>query len=305
MDYAPLSPLFVAGFSICFIVAAAVAFTAAYFYWQRREIAAAFPPDEYRIKFSHSMDIYFLLFAAALAFGLLYLLQYFGYGLYPRHDFSTAIWLRWIFYAVVGGLYMGMLNFVLSEPVRGYQSFWSLFFFIAAYAALYAATISENGAGPRITLAVFTIAFFAVSILALFVPHNKILDADYEVALQVAFSERATWRRLLARNLHKGQRELAIRFWHFVYRAAFVTVIVVVFVGLVLTWFLSADNQMSSVASLYATVLSYLIFDMIFIAVPALFFLFLTLMNFTKKMTVTNKESGHRHLEARFAALAQ
>jgi hypothetical protein len=292
-----LRPVFIAGFSLFFAGAVLIGSAYLYFATSTRKAARGYSPEEYVLKMSKSLWVYLTLLNVCLAFGLLYLLQYFGSGLAVKPSFQVVVWLRWLFYVGVGGLLMGLLNYTLTRKPHGAQSFFSLILYMVAMLAVFAATISQHRE-TQLCWIVGAVVWFLQSLLALFWPLNRICGgSDYARVKDILFSEPPVSHILFPADTKYHEASLTL--WAFIYRILLLASLVVSHAGLLVAWFLSDSNDFTHVGGLRATMIAFLVFDLVLVAPFLLLFTVLTAMGVVRKFSATQRTTGHKRIESR------
>jgi hypothetical protein len=255
--------------------------------------------EEYRVKWSKTLWIYLVTFYAASGYGLLYLMQYFGTGFFvkPTHDHSVVFWMRWIFMAVVGSVYIGILAYVMTPRPHGAQSFFAVLLYAMSITAIFFANIIVERSS-LISLMFFSIFWFFSAVLLLFFPQNKILGRKAQKVKQIIFSEPSVWRVAFKPKNH-GEHENAITIWALVYRVFFLFFIVINYLGLIVAWFLSDGSEFTHVSGLFSTTVAFLVFDVLLTTPFALLLLVLTVAGVTKKFTA-RMPNGRKIIESSF-----
>lgn len=293
-----LNPIFISGIAVFGAGSALISLAFGYFVWSRRQLAKKYAGDEWDIKWSHSLWIYAAAWFACINFMFLYLLQYYAFGFTIKPDLRIGVWLRWFLYALVGGVYMGILNYVMTHRPHGAQSLFSLLTYVLSIVAISFATCAYTEE-QRIIFMVYSLVFFIAAILLLVWPDNKIWTEGYYKVTRLGYSETSIWRIMFG-YISEKYHESALIIWAFVYRLFLLINIVLSYVGLVITWFLSDANEFTDVAGLHSTLLSYLIFDIVFIIPFTILFANLTFAGMTKKASIGKKDQpgGHRIIES-------
>lgn len=292
-----LRDIFIAGCGLFFGTAALTAVAYCYFLYSTRKALRLYSADEFETHFAKSYWIYVAQFNACVAFGALYLLQYYGLGFGTVFTPHIIIWLRWLVYAVVGGVYVGLLAYVMTPRPHGAQSFFACLLYVVAMLTLLYASVTEKREG-EIILATLVIFWLAQALALLFWPLNKIAGRDWQRVRDIVFSEPSVWH-LLFRPRPRGERESAIVLWAFIYRLFFVVQLCVSHAGLLLTWFLSDAQGFTDVAGLRQSFLAYLVFDAILLLPLAWFYDILTFMGVVRKFSARAlAEPHHKSIEA-------
>jgi hypothetical protein len=288
-----LTDTLIAGFSVFFIFSAITLLTCAYFVYSTRRAARAFPPEIYDIKWAKSFWIYLSFILATLAFGQLYLLQYFGQGFAIKPNLLVVVWLRWIYVGLIGGIFIGLLNYVMIKKPHGAQSFFSVLFYLLSIGSLYGASLSQSDA-LRIIWIVSSLICFVIAIFLICWPESRLWGEDYEAVKQIIFSQESVWC-VMTKSLPREHRESSIKVWAFIYRLILLWQIILTYIGYLINWFLSDSNEFTDIAPLDTSLLVYLILDFFFILPFLVLLISLTFLNVTKKVTAKNKRTGHKH----------
>lgn len=291
-----LRNIFIAGFSLFFAAAVVMAASFVYFLYSARKSMRQYVRDEYKFRLSRTVYIYLLLFNACLAFGLLYVLQYYGVGFGYVFGVQIVIWLRWLFYVIVGGVYVGIVAYVMTAAPHGPQSFFTVLLYCVAMLCLLAGSLVQQKEA-EIFFALFFFVWFAQSTACFFWPLNKITGCrDYVQFRDIVFSEPSVWAIMFRPK--PEQQDSAIKLWAFVYRIIFLAQLWISHLGLIITWFLSDSQNFSTVSDLHATFLSYLVFDLILLFPLAIMFCVLTALGVVHRYTRVERATGHKHIAA-------
>jgi hypothetical protein len=303
-----LNPALIAGFSIFGATAAFVGVAFWYFSYATADIAAQFSHHEYEVKISRSIWLYYSSFVIALAYLMLYLLQYYGQGFAVKPDLSIIVWLRWLFYAVATYRTMYVLTKVMAhendfprkkkkkagvkkedhqDDPQAHNAIWAAFF---SALFVFGAAVSQ-ARETQIIWVTFSLGLFVLAVLSLFFPEDKIWGRHYIAVRDIVFSERSTWQ-VLMHSLPEQHRQSSIVVWSFIYRVALLVQWVISYLGLIIIWCLADGNNLTTVLDLRQTVIAFLVFDVIFVVPFSLLLILLTFKNVVKKVTITNKETG-------------
>ena len=213
-----LNPIFISGIAIFGAGSALILLAFGYFVWKSRRVAEKYVGMEWEVKWSHSIWIYAAALFACINFMFLYLLQYYAMGFAIKPNLLVVVWLRWFFYALVGGVYMGILNYVMTHKPHGAQSLFSVLTYVLSIVAISFATCAYMEP-QRIILMVYSMVFFLVSIVFLVFPNNKIWTEEYRKVRAIGYSETSIWRIMSGRiSDSEKYHESALTLWAFVYR---------------------------------------------------------------------------------------
>lgn len=289
-----LRDIFIVGFSLFFAGAVVTAASFIYFLFSTRKVLRSYSRDEYKFRVAKTVYIYLMLFNACLAFGLLYVLQYYGMGFGYVFGIQIVIWMRWLFYVVVGGVYVGVLAYVMTAPPHGAQSLFTVLLYCVAMFSLFAGSVAQKREA-EIFWALFFFVWFIQAIVCLFWPLNKITGCrDFVQFRDIVFSEPKIGAVMFSPK--PNETESAITLWAFIYRLFMLVQLLVSHAGLIITWFLSDSQNFSTVSDLHATFISYLVFDCIFLLPLAILFCFLSARGVIHKYTRIERATGHKHI---------
>lgn len=290
-----LSDIFIAGFSISFIIAG-ISGIAFFYYLYTSEVSKNLVSNhrELKLKRKKFIWLYLVAFASSVLMGCLYVLQYYGEGIVMVPPDLWILPLRWIFLAVIGALNLLLIGFALSSWKHHLgQSFFLVFFWLAFTGFFYWATYAE-AEKRKIVWTSFGIFWILVDLVAIpFFPHS-LLFHDYKEVRDIVFSEPSIWA-LMFRPLREKTKESSIKLWSFVFPFLLYLQILIPTIGYIITWFLSDGNQFTDTSNLRATSISNLVFDMIFMGFISSMVLFcLTAQGMTKKWRIIKRlEGGH------------
>jgi hypothetical protein len=297
-----LRPIFISGISIFGFTAALSAIAQIWFVRSARGVDKKYLYNEkYKVKWSSTQWTYETALVGSISFMFLYLLQYYGSGLAIKPSLTVIVWLRWLFYGVIGTIYMGVLNYAMIEGKHcGAQSFFSLLGYAAAIFSVGAATVAHTHDSSIVWMAA-SLTFMAYSISRVFWPISRLWTEEYNKVREVNYSETPMWRIMFGMVGKNDSHEAAIVVWAFSYKCILLANIILSYVGVVITWFLSDGNEFTDVSDLHSTLLAYLIFDIVFIVPFTILFSSLTFANKVQKASVKDKESGTHRMESRVA----
>jgi hypothetical protein len=297
-----LNNILIAGFSIFYIVGAVAIAALCYFVVSSYEAVREFPPEKFKVTWSKSLWLYFVSIFSFLAFGTLYLLQYYGQGFSIKPNLLVVVWMRWVWVLISGGLFLAVLNYVMrSGKNQGTaQAFFSVCFYLLSIGGLLTATLSQSEP-LRVIWIVVSIVSFMISILLTCWPDSILWGENYQDVKQIMFSQCSMYE-ILMKSLPRKHREASILLWEFIYRFVILIQICVAYVGYIIIWFLSDSNEFTDVATLNTTMLVYLLMDLLFLVPFTTLFIGLTFANLTKKLTATDKVTGHQHIATRYVS---
>lgn len=294
-----LRPIFISGISIFGATAVLAAIAQLWFVRKTRQAEKKYSGEMWKVKWSNTQWTYETAFVGSISFMFLYLLQYYGSGLAIKPSLSVIVWLRWLFYGGLGTIYMGILNYAMIEGKHhGAQSFFSILGYAASVFSIFAATVAHTHDSSIVWMSA-SLFFMLYAVSRVFWPISKIWTQDYLKVREVNYSEVPMWRVVLGMVEKGDSHEASIIVWAFSYRCILLSNIILSYLGMVITWFLSDGNEFTDVSDLHSTLLSYLIFDIVFIVPFTALFSGLTFANKTEKLKAKNRESGTVRIEAR------
>jgi hypothetical protein len=284
----------IVGAALFFGGAALIGCAFLHYLWRMRRALREYSAAQYETHVAKTIWIYLVLFNACLAAGLLYMAQYYGQGFSLKSTMEIVVWARWIYYGVVGSLYVGLLAYVLTPAPHGAQSFFAVALYAAAMLlGVYVASLAQTRETEL--LWILPACFWFLEALALqFFPVNRIFgDALYDRARDVNFSEYSTLRLLFCKT-RREQHEAVITLWAFLFRLIFLVQLVVSHLGLLITWFLSDSQAFSDAADLHATLVAYLVFDALLLLPVTALFSVLSFCGVVRRLSARSRDTGHK-----------
>lgn len=289
-----LSDIYIAGFSISFIIAALNGISFFYFLYLTDQTVKAHNDEAIKIKRSKFIWVYLISFGTSIGMGLLYLIQYYGQGMAMKPNLLFVVTWRWLFIGVIGAFYMAFLTCILS-PGKHHpgQSVFSIFLILLTFLSLYVASISESEP-LRIVWSSFTIVWFVMVIAVLFFPHSILIHQWREIR-NIVYSEPSVFD-LMFRPLKNKSKDSSIKLWSFVLPFILFMQVLIACLGYIITWYLSDGNEFTEVVNFRQTNLSNLIFDMIYIVPLWLVTACLTFHGFVEKVTIIDTRTDHHSI---------
>lgn len=284
-----LSDIFIAGFSISFIIAGINGISFFYYVYTSEVLKnKVVNHKELKLKRKKFIWLYLVAFVTSALMGCLYVLQYYGEGILMKPPDLWILPLRWLFLSVIGALYLLLVGFALSSWKHHLgQSFFLVFIFLLSFGSFYEATYAETEK-RRIVWASFGIFWFLVDLVIPFFP-NSLLFHDWKEVRDIIYSEPSTWG-LMFRPLREKTKESSIKLWSFIFPFMLYLQILIPSLGYIITWFLSDGNEFTDVSNLRATSISNLVFDLIFMGFISSMTLFcLTVQGMTKKWKIMKR----------------
>lgn len=295
-----LRPTLIAGIALFYFSAALTAGAFIYYVRQTRARLRYYNREEYEIRWPRTNWIYYTTALSAVAFGQLYLLQFFGQGFFVKPGADVTLWLRWLFYAVIGSVYMGDLAYVMTQRPHDGQSFFCVLLYAASLVSFFGANVSQEN-DPRIVWIAHSMFFFLCAVLGLFYPENKMAGPKWAKVKQIIFSEPSVWR-VAFRPEGQGQAESSLKIWALAYRVFFLVFVVLSYCGLVVSWFLSDGAGFTHVSDLRVTTITFLVFDLLLIVPFDLLLAALTFAGRTEKFNAVARATGHKRTETPYRA---
>lgn len=287
-----LSDIFIAGFSISFIIAGINGVSFFYYVYTSEVVREQVSNHkELKLKRKKFIWLYLVAFASSALMGTLYLLLYYQEDLMMIAPDLWILPLRWIFLALIGGLNLLLIGFVLSSWKHHLgQSFFLIFFFLLVCWLFYRATFSELE-NSKIVWSSMGIFWFLAFLVTPFFP-DSLLFHSYREVRDIVFSEPSIWG-LMFRPLRDKTKESSIKLWSFVFPFLLYLQVLIPFIGYIITWFLSDSNRFTDTSNLRTTSISNLVFDMIFMGfIPSILLFCLTAAGMTKKWKITKRLEG-------------
>lgn len=326
---AQLSNVFIAGFSISFITAGMTGLSFLHFLYKSdgEERRSRLNGADLELKRSKFIDVYLTCFVSSVLMGVLYLIQYYGQGLWLMPGPMFIIWFRWLFIAFIGAAYMRLLGYVLCRrftkrrmvlksdgevdhmsleesrkqsassmvlphlPKHKSQSFHLVVVWLLAIISLFVGTLSQTQ-NLKIVWGFFSIFWVFVSIIILFFPYPLLMH-DHTTVRDIALSEPSIWPLMFTPTKDRT-KELSMRLWAYVLPWFLFAQIIISFIGYIIIWFLSDANQFTDIITLRNTLISYLVFDMIFIF-PFIFIVcVLNAAGMQEKWVILDRQTGRK-----------
>lgn len=288
--------VYIAGFSISFIIAALNGVAYFYFLYLTNHTIKALNQEALHIKRSKFHWIYLISFGTSIGMGLLYLIQYYGQGMAMKPNLLFVMTWRWLFIGVIGAFYMGLLSCVLSSGSHHPgQAVFSIFLILLTFLSLYIATISESES-LQIVWSTFTIVWFALDWIVLFLPHSLVFH-HWREARQIAHSEPSVWV-LMFRPIKEESKEASLKLWSAILPLVLFLQMSIACLGYIITWYLSDGNEFTDVSNFKQTNIANLVFDVIFLFPLWFVVACLTFHGFVEKVAITDPVTNHQYIRA-------
>lgn len=287
----------ISGTGIFFTAALIVRLSFWYYCYKMHSTKCKYTASEYELRLSKTMWLYEAMFNICVGAGILYLLQYYGQGFWPKGPMQIGIWGRWLYYTFAGSAFVATMVYVLSPAPYGPQCFNAvLFYALSMFFGMLPATWSQKSETEAVWVSMACF-FFYQCITRLFWPINKIFgDALYYRAKDVNFSETPTAKLLFRPETR--QHEANVILWGFILRVIFLVTLVLTHLGMLVTWLLSDSQNFSDTSDLPATLISNLVLDALFILPIVALLAVLTASGAVRLFSVVDLASGHKHIEA-------
>ena len=305
---------FIAGAVIFGVGALITAAIFIYFLWKGYSSSAlSKSADNVRsVHWLNSIWVYPCLCTSMLLLTLLYATSATGYGLLVKPNLTIVHWLRWLILAMLGFVFYGCLALILTEedvsynkekrPFLRMQSFFGIFYYIAAYLCIEFASISPT-VPSHITWMVCSIIAFIISILLFFFPYNKISvivpEHPHDYALFTG-NDHGNGNGRSSPNDQSGVD--GVKYSHYsaklreniiyTYRGIFLAMIIISYVYYVIIWFLSNSNDIATAINFRVEMASYLVGDILYIGVFTVVFIVLTFYYRMKIIAIRDTVSG-------------